>query len=235
MAKKYTYSASDVAMKPSNTDSKVSETPVTSSSSTKIWRNLGIALAILAGIVIVVIIILAATGVFDKNNDSSSVPTSSPLSVPISSPSSTSSPSNSSSPSANALKLCTESRNKGTTSCNTQTTKSSCESRYEYVEGVKGETGNTHLCRWEEGKCNNKGDACSLITSPASTLPICSTMSKIVGGTEKCSKFNDNRDKCVKRYKYVGGKKGSTGSTRRCNWESNSCVAKGTECTVPEN
>ena len=230
MAKKYTYSASDVATQPLNTNAEVSTTPVTTSSSTKIWRNLGIAFGILVGIVIVVVIILAATGVFDKNNDSSSVPTSSPFSVPISS-----SPSNSSPPSADALKLCTESRNKGTTSCNTQTTKSSCESRYDYVKGVKGETGNTHLCRWENGKCNNKGDACSLNTSPASTLPICSTMSKIVGGTEKCSKFNDNRDKCVKRYRYVGGKKGSTGATRRCNWESNSCVAKGTECTVAEN
>lgn len=230
MTKRYTYSASDIPSITTGTESKVStDTPERSAGKIAL-----IALGCAFGVGVIVIIILAATGVFDKNNDSSSAPTSSPSSAPTSSPSSASSPSSSSSPST-ALKLCTESRNKGTTSCNTQTTKSSCESRYEYVEGLKGETGNTHLCRWQNGKCNNKGDACRLITSPASTLPICSTMSKIVGGTEKCSKFDDNRDKCVKRYRYVGGKKGSTGSTRRCNWESNSCVSKGTECTIPQN
>jgi hypothetical protein len=144
-----------------------------------------------------------------------------------------SSPSTSSSPSPVALKECSDVRKHGTASCNKMSTKGDCESRYEYVDGVQGSDGISHVCKWESGKCNDKGAQCIVSAAPSSyALSDCDDDDKYpgtIGGVDRCSKFTGYKSKCNKHYHYYKGVKGARGDSNRCRYQDGKCSASGGE------
>lgn len=191
------------------------------------WWKWLVGVVVVGGVVgLIVWLIVRSSNSNDKSSPSAKT-------SPNSSPSTSSSPSSRPSPSPVALKECSDVRTRGTESCNKMSTKGDCESRYEYVDGVQGSDGISHVCKWESGKCNDKGKQCIVSAAPSSyALSKCDDDDKYpdtIGGVDRCSKFTGYKSKCNKHYHYYKGVKGARGDSNRCRYQDGKCSDSGGE------